>query len=234
MTNLYRPGDWLRVGQYQGQVEGSDWRSLTIRTASGDRVTLPLNLLAKVEVVNLTAQGTRHADEVAVVVDGGYPPEQVERVLVEALRDIDGISPEPAPETRLLAFEGQGIRYAVKYWITDFGTRDATLTAVHRALWYHFRRASICFACPSTAVTLQRPARAAAVGARVALLRAIPFLQSLSLEQIQHLADSLHPALFASGETICRQGDAGQTFYVIARGHVRVTAHDDEGRQVFS
>ncbi len=41
VTNLYRPGDWLRVGQYQGQVEGSDWRSLTIRTASGDRVTLP-------------------------------------------------------------------------------------------------------------------------------------------------------------------------------------------------
>ena len=193
-----------------------------------------MSLLAKVEVVNLAARGGLHADEVAVVVECGYPPEQVERVLLEALRDLDGISPAPAPETRLLAFDGQGIRYAVRFWITDFGARDAILTAVHRALWYHFRRANICFACPATAVTLRRPAPAAAAGARVALLRAIPFLQSLSPEQMQQLADRLHPALFASGETICRQGEAGQTFYVIARGHVRVTASDDEGREVFS
>ncbi len=133
--HLYKPGDWLRVGNYEGQVESSDWRSLTIRLANGDHVIMPLSQLARAEVINLIPEGQPHADEVTVVVDFAFPPELVERELKAALRDVAGICAEPAPETRMLGFEERGIRFALKYWLASLSEREAVMTAVHRAIW---------------------------------------------------------------------------------------------------
>jgi CRP-like cAMP-binding protein len=156
-------------------------------------------------------------------------------VLCDALADVADLRADPAPETRLLAFQDHGIRYAVRYWLTAFDRRDAVSTAVHRAIWYHLRRAGIRFAYPAADVHLHQPAPAGeATDARVRLLREITFLGSLSAEQMQQLAGRLHPALFASRETICRQGEPGQSFYLIARGRVQVSVRDDGGREVFS
>jgi small-conductance mechanosensitive channel/CRP-like cAMP-binding protein len=235
VSQLYTPGDWLRVGEHEGRVEGSDWRSLSIRTAAGDLVTLPLSLLAKVEVVNLSAGTPLHAGQVEVAVGYDISPERVERVLLEALRDVTGLCTEPAPDVRLLAFEAQGIRYVVRFWMADVAARDALQTTVHRAVWYHFQREAIPFAAPTSQVVLRRPASHTELpGQRVALLREIHFLRILPPEQLAHLADRLRLELYARGETICSQGEAGQTFYVIARGCVRVTATNDTGQTIFT
>jgi small-conductance mechanosensitive channel len=235
VTRFYGPGDWLCVGEHEGQVVTTDWRSLTIRTASGDLITFPLSLLARMEVINRSAEHSQHADEVEVVVDYAYPPEGVERALLAALQDIAGISAQPPAETRVLAFQAQGIRYAVKYWLTAFDQRDTVKTAVHRAIWYHFRRAAIRFALPTSEMLGQRPSPAAdAASERIALLREIAFLQLLTGDQMQQVAQHLRLQLFGRGEILCRQGEPGQTFYIITRGRVQVTAQDACAREIFT
>jgi small-conductance mechanosensitive channel len=235
VTRFYGPGDWLRVGQYEGRVESTDWRSLTIRTANGDLITLPLSQLSKVEVIHLSAKDTLHADEVEMTVEYATPPEQVERALRGALRDVDGIAAEPAPETRLLAFGDHGVRYALKYWIADYAQRDAVATAVHRAVWYHFRRSEIRFAHPAADVTLHQQAPCHdTTEERIRLLEGIRFLQILTPEQMRQLASSVHLCLFARGETLCRQGEPGQTFYILTRGRVRVSAVTEAGVEMFA
>lgn len=235
ISRLYGPGDWLRIGGHEGQVETTDWRSLALRTVTGSRVVLPLSLLARVPVINLTTRQARHTGEVEVIVDYAYSPEQVERVLLAALRDVGGLSAEPSPETQLLTFQTQGIRYAVRYGVMDFAQRDAVGTAVRRAIWYAFRRAGIRFAYPASEVFLHQDAPAAdTTDERVSLLREIAFLRILTPEQVQPLASRLQRFLFARGETICRQGEPGQTFYVITRGRVKVSAVDDKGREMFT
>ena len=233
-TRLFAPGDWLRVGAHEGRVESLDWRAVTLRGALGESITVPMSLLAQVEVTNLTARHAPSAGEVDVVVDFAYPPEQVERVLHAALRDIDGLCAEPAPEVRLAAFQEQGIRYVIRYWFSEGARRAALATAVHRAIWYHFRRAEIRLAYPATNVYLHQPASAVcSPGERVALLRRIAFLQSLPAEQMERLACALRQHLFARGETVCRQGEPGQTFYIITRGRLRVSACAG-GQEIFT
>ncbi len=234
VTKLYKPGDWLRIGAHEGEVTAADWRALTLRTGDGAHVVVPMSQLAKVDVVNLTAEPGAQAHTVEMVVAHAFPPEQVERVMMEALADIPEIGADPAPETRIQGFEPLGIRYRLTFRLAEFSQRAAVLAAVHRAIWYHFRRAEILFAHPTTDSCLHRDQERATVGSRAALLRTVGFLRSLNTEQVEQLAGRLRLHLFSRGETICRQGAAGQTFYIINRGAVRVTAVDEGGREMFT
>jgi Cyclic nucleotide-binding domain/Major Facilitator Superfamily len=59
---------------------------------------------------------------------------------------------------------------------------------------------------------------------RLELLRGIPIFAPLPAPAIEHLAHSLLPVRVAAGETVFRQGDPGDRFYVVAEGEVEILA----------
>jgi hypothetical protein len=68
--------------------------------------------------------------------------------------------------------------------------------------------------------TLDAAARVPVV--EIALLRSMPHFRALPGPQLEGLAQAVHRRPFADGDTIIRQGDAGDTFYAIAEGEVDV------------
>jgi MFS family permease len=56
----------------------------------------------------------------------------------------------------------------------------------------------------------------------LALLRAVPMLRVLPMTVLEQLAADLVPMHFAAGETVIRQGDVGDRFYIIESGAVEV------------
>ena len=58
---------------------------------------------------------------------------------------------------------------------------------------------------------------------RLALLRAVPIFAPLPAPTLEHLAAALAPVRFAAGETVFRQGDRGDRFYVIGDGEVAIS-----------
>jgi hypothetical protein len=72
-------------------------------------------------------------------------------------------------------------------------------------------------------------ARAVVPTERIDLLRANPIFAPLSPATIEHLAAKLERRAYAPGTVIFRQGDAGDKFYVVEDGRVRV---EIDGQQV--
>jgi MFS family permease len=71
--------------------------------------------------------------------------------------------------------------------------------------------------------SLERLDEAATVpGDALALLRDLPFFSPLELPALERLAQRLTRVRAAAGETLFRQGEPGETFYVIAAGRVEV------------
>ncbi|XP_074525807.1 cGMP-dependent protein kinase 1 [Halichoeres trimaculatus] len=64
------------------------------------------------------------------------------------------------------------------------------------------------------------------------LLSSVPFLQSLPEDVIMKLCDLTEQTCYSDGDYIIRQGAAGDTFYIISRGQVKVTekkqGHDEQ------
>ena len=57
----------------------------------------------------------------------------------------------------------------------------------------------------------------------IATLRMVKIFESLGKSQLQRLADTVSDVAFANGDVIIRQGDVGETMYIIKEGACRVT-----------
>jgi cAMP-dependent protein kinase regulator len=61
------------------------------------------------------------------------------------------------------------------------------------------------------------------------VLRKIELLKSLNTVQLQRLVDLMSEVQYETGNTIIKQGDPGETFYVIVSGTCSVTIEDASG-----
>lgn len=80
-----------------------------------------------------------------------------------------------------------------------------------------------------------RELRASAVGKlRVSpeeLLRKVPFFRDVRPEEFERVTRRLRPRTSPAGEVIIRQGEEGDSLYLIARGVIRVSREDDGSRR---
>jgi hypothetical protein len=65
--------------------------------------------------------------------------------------------------------------------------------------------------------------RLSAPGPEVALLRPVSFFGPLPFATVEHLASVLRSATYEPGDVIIREGDLGESFYLIAAGRARAS-----------
>ncbi|MCC7493623.1 MAG: ATP-binding cassette domain-containing protein [Fimbriimonadaceae bacterium] len=102
--------------------------------------------------------------------------------------------------------------------VVESGTHRELLAAdgPYARLWH--RQAGLAVAADGTSAVVA-----------AARLRAIPLLQSLTAEQATQLASCFQPRSVSAGEVICRQGEPGDRFYLIAWGRLTVTRQGPAG-----
>lgn len=61
-------------------------------------------------------------------------------------------------------------------------------------------------------------------------LRSVPLLQTLGPIEISKLADCLEPISFKPGDTVVKQGDSGDSFYIVVNGEANVIIVSSDGR----
>jgi MFS family permease len=74
--------------------------------------------------------------------------------------------------------------------------------------------------------------RIAAPGPELALLRQVSFFRPLPFAIVEHLASELQSAAYEPGETIIREGEPGERFYIIAEGRTRAATDGKQLREM--
>ena len=74
--------------------------------------------------------------------------------------------------------------------------------------------------------------RIAAPGPELALLRQVSFFRPLPFAIVEHLASELQSAAYEPGETIIREGEPGERFYIIAEGRTRAARDGKQLREM--
>ena len=134
----FRPGDQIVSGGHEGTVEHIEARATLIRTYDGQRVVIPNSDIYTGTVTVRTAFPTRRS-EYDVGIGYGDDLDAACRVILDALRGLDGVEPEPAPEAIPWSLEGSWVNIRVRWW-SDSRRRSVVLTqgrviaAVRRAL----------------------------------------------------------------------------------------------------
>jgi CRP-like cAMP-binding protein len=126
-------------------------------------------------------------------------------------------------------------RYAVRYWLLDFGADDPTDSIVRTRVFFALKRANIPLSIPAHAlfVTEESDERRKdkvrrEFDQRMAVLARVELFAKLSEDERRRLADGLHDAPFAAGETITRQGAVAHWLYMVLDGEASVRVAVDE------
>lgn len=235
LDNTCRMGDWIRIEGVTGQVVGIRWRYLSVATNNGETVVIPNGHLITNRVMVLARRGDERIAwrrEIDVTVAYANPPARVIEVLNAALAraEIQHVAAHPAPATACMEFGDSGIRYAVLYWLTDLATEVWTDSQVRLHIAAALERHGMEIPYPHRVLIKSRAlgaqaARERDLEARVATLARVPLFAPLTDQERGTLAGELTHCPFVAHDVIMRQGEAADSLYILARGHVAI--YDD-------
>ena len=221
----FHVGHWVRVGEFEGRVAEVTWRATKLRTKTGNLVILPNNLVAKEAITNYSEPAAPFRLEVEVGASYLAPPSKVKAAMMEALRHSSRVLAVPAPDVLLLSFGDSAINYRARFWIDDYAADEASRDEVRTAIYYSFQRHEIEIPWPIQ-VHYEGNWKPPDAGAKVAeeerLLAGVDLFASVPPELRSQIARSAPMAVYGSGETIVRQGEEGQSMFVVLSGGVSV------------
>ena len=235
------PGDWITVDTSEGQVVETNWRETRLRTTGGHMLVVPNTTMASAVVHNMTRPTPLRRHSIPVGASYSDSPADVIDALVAAALDVPDIEREPAPSAVLTEYKDFGINYELRFWTRRYHERVPINGEVARRIWYHFKRRGIEIPFPMSDKLLNdfmevvyhqrrlpperenvelcvRDLRRSDLVAR--LLTDAEGRPLLSDEELRGLAEGMRRLRYTRGETLFRQGDAGESCYVIAKGRV--------------
>lgn len=230
----FEPGEWVSFGKYTGRVLDVGWRSTRLMTLDEDEILVPNGLISREVVVNHLRPQTTDVIELMVGVDLDVSPARAKAVLLEAVKACPMVLQKPEPSVQLASFTADGVNYRIKFYTEGFHVERAAMDQVQEGLWYALRRAAIDMPYPQRQVSIRERApeaderrRREHLAEAEDLLGRIDFVQALSAPARKVLAERARFMEYGPGQAVVRQGEQGDTLYLVARGEVAVRVKVD-------
>jgi small-conductance mechanosensitive channel/CRP-like cAMP-binding protein len=227
----FQVGDWVEVhGQpgHIGKVLEINWRATRLLSLDNVDVVVPNGLLAKATITNYT---TRRAARRSVYFHTPYatPPKAVHETVLAAVRGLPGVLTTPEPSIVTYAFDDAGVQFWLRYFIDDMSRRDAIDGGVRDRVWYSLSRASIPISVSNRKIDVREVSEASeqltrerALEERLEAVSRIDLFSMLEPADKRRIADQARKAQYAPGEIVIRQGDMGNTMFVVLGGELSV------------
>ncbi len=111
----FRIGDQIIFGDYEGTVEEIETRATFVRTYDGRRVVIPNGeIYTNAVLVNTAHQARRSEYDVGI----GYGDDlrEAARVMLEAVRSVEGVLEDPAPDVLTVELAGSSVNLRARWW----------------------------------------------------------------------------------------------------------------------
>ncbi len=223
----FHVGHWISSGDWEGEVVEITWRATKLRTRHGNQVIVPNGELAKAAIVNYSEPAAPTRIEIDVGTHYNNPPNAVKRVILDVLDREPLVLKVPAPVVHVMNFDPSSILHRARFWIEHFPMDELITDRVRTAIYYAFKRENIDIPYP---IAIEYGGDLAELGPDPAVLKTVEELLAgtdlfglLTTEDRQALAAASPLRLFGTGEAIVRQGQAGESAFVVCQGKVRVS-----------
>ena len=226
----FRVGHWISVGGFEGRVTEITWRATRLRTKTGNFVVVPNSVMSKEAITNYSEPASPTRLEIRVGLGYEVMPSRAKQALMDGLRQAPLVLSNPPPDVLLMDFADSTVVYRARIWIQDFRLDEEAIDQARTAMFYALKRHGIEIPYP-IAVEIGRedaqPDPEAARLRRVAALAGIEMFAPLSTDERALLAAAAAERTYGAGERIVRQGDAGESMFVLIEGSARVFVEPD-------
>jgi small-conductance mechanosensitive channel/CRP-like cAMP-binding protein len=221
----FRVGHWISVGGFEGLVTEVTWRATKIRTKAGNQVIVPNSTIAKDAINNYSEPTAPTRLEIEVGAAYQATPGEVKAAILRAIDQAPGVLKTPLPDALLVDFANSAIVYRARFWIDDFSRDNHAKDAVRTAIYYEFKRRGIEIPYPIQVEYSKEEAPVDTPERRDRFrqaLAAVHVLAPLPPDAHRALAETVRESLFANGELVVREGEAGDSMFIVLTGEVAI------------
>lgn len=132
MDKPFEVGDWVNVEDEYGQVQNITMRTTRIRTKRNTYVVIPNKMIIDTVLENHSKHGVTRVDvPVGIAYKENIP--QAREVLLEAVRDLKGVTKDPEPDVVVTEMGGSSVNMKVRVWISEAGDEQPVFFRVMEA-----------------------------------------------------------------------------------------------------
>jgi len=232
-----KQGDWIAVGGHEGRVMDITLRSTRIMSIEQNEIFIPNSKVLNEAVVNYSLPDTVQVRTLTVGVSYSIPPNRAKNAILEVLSAVPRVLKFPAPFVRVVHYGDFSVNFEIRYPIDDFAAHVEIEAEIMNLLWYKFKRNEIEIPYPVRNVHIQHitPETRRAESERQAdelmgIMENVEIFSPLSKVELKTLVAQVSVRTYAAGEVPVRQGEPGDSFYIIKNGRVDVvvekTSHE--------
>ena len=251
------PGDWVSIGDIEGEVLETNWRETRLRTVGGHLLIVPNSKVAESVIHNMTHPTPLRRVSVSVGASYFDAPAAVIETLEAAALSVPEVARDPQPSAILTEYKDFCINYDLRFWTTRYFERAKLISDVQCRVWYQFKRRGIEIPFPMGDKLLsdflevvhtqkQLLPEEKQVEQNLADLRQSDFCRTLLVgadgqplltdDELRPVARAVRRVQYTKGETLFEQGEPGETAYVLVSGSIggRVEFHADVAPSTFT
>jgi small-conductance mechanosensitive channel/CRP-like cAMP-binding protein len=220
-------GNWVKVADTEGKVSEITWRATKIRTKEGHICVIPNTMIARDPIINYSHPSPVIRREITIGFGYESHPNKVKKCVLDTLAQVPNILRMPEPTLILEKYNDFSIDYRIRFWIKDFSTCERILDSFTTLLYYTMKREGLTIPFPIEEQRVSQEQNAEELVA-LELKRKQHFVDKLDLfaelEEADRamIAECLDEVTFAENESIVKQGDSGDSMYIIRNGEVKV------------
>ena len=225
----FQRGDWILLDGVPVQVVDTSWRSTRLRSNEGVEFYEPNATFSTARLVRY-GSGT---PPVALIFEVGLPydapPSRVKAALLAAARAAPQGVETPAPEAFLDHYGESAIGYRLRVWTRAVHQISRFRDEVNSRIWYELQRQGLSVPFPIRTVHLYSARRERQERERSwlertrRLLGQVDLFRELEPGVLDRLALASTLRYYDQNEVLVREGETGDSLFVIERGRVLVS-----------
>ncbi|KAA3642866.1 MAG: mechanosensitive ion channel family protein [Chloroflexi bacterium] len=126
-----------------GDVVDIGLRSTRIRTRDFRMVIVPNSVISKNLIVNYSSPSPEYRLQIEIGVGYGSDVEQVREILVNAVRDVEGVLADKPVEALFLQFGDSALVFRVRWWLDSYEDTRRMFDRVNTAMYAALRAADV-------------------------------------------------------------------------------------------
>ncbi|WP_269502854.1 mechanosensitive ion channel family protein [Burkholderia sp. IMCC1007] len=224
-TQPFRLDDTVSIGELEGRIVESNWRSTKLIDSLGNLVVVPNSAAARATIVNLSEPAGLHGVTLALDLDPAVRPAVAVGALERAAASSLDVLARPAPIAVVKAFRANAIQYELVCYVDALQKKAAVRNALYDLAHRHLAAAGVAWrplAGPAPASASSSTSSSSSQGHRVwrrlLLLRAVELFACVDDDDLAVLADALVSRSFGKGDVIYASNSESRVLTIVESG----------------
>lgn len=222
-------GDWVQIGDVEGEIIEITWRSVHVYTYEKHLVIVPNSEIAQGSLKNFSRPYPIHGISFELGFSCDDPPNKVIKILRKTALETTGVLPDPPPKILLVSYGDFSINYKIRLFVDNYLQGIQSKKEFHQRIWYVIQRYGLTMPYPieaaaeyvskaPTAEDLQQKA--------IQTLQKVPGWESVDRQTICEICQQSTLETYGEGEILMTEKAELRGLFVILEGQVEISTTD--------